>query len=160
MQQIPFDDYGRSKLLGEVYSFPHTTIRTSFIGFPDPKGRGLLHWASQQNNIIGYDKVMWNGMTNLELATFILYELLQTNRNKGRVLHLSTEIISKYDLLAIACAVFGWNVPIEKESIISSTPHAENKTLNNKCEYCGSIVTQLLKLKELYDYNSNDNILS
>ena len=56
-QVSPSDSYGLSKALGEITEFPHLTIRTSFVGLPDPKGRGLLAWAANEKVVTGYGKV-------------------------------------------------------------------------------------------------------
>lgn len=91
--------YGRSKLLGEVVDSKNLTLRTSIIG-PELKrnGIGLYHWfMQQQNDIAGYDKVIWSGVTTLQLAKVIEEdaELQQTG-----LYHLSNnQQISKYELL-------------------------------------------------------------
>lgn len=68
------DIYGRTKALGEIMTQPHLTIRTSIIG-PELKsnGEGLLHWflTTKESNIQGYKRVMWSGVTTLELARAI-----------------------------------------------------------------------------------------
>ena len=124
-QVDPNDLYGISKVLGEVEIAD--IIRTSFVGLPDSKEHGLLAWASSQRHIIGYDKVLWNGVTTKELVEVI-------SNWKGWedvVYHVhSAETISKHDLLYTAKEIFGWNMPIVKESEITNHPHIENRTLN------------------------------
>ena len=60
----PEDLYGRSKLLGEVVTAPHLTVRTSFIGFEPRTQRGLLAWfLAQEGSIRGFRKAIWSGLT-------------------------------------------------------------------------------------------------
>ena len=90
--------YDRSKALGEVRDDQNLTFRNSIIG-PDisSDGIGLFNWfMAQKNEINGYTKSIWSGVTTLTLAKAIeratevglngLYQL--SNNNK----------ISKYDL--------------------------------------------------------------
>ncbi|WP_409341798.1 SDR family oxidoreductase [Paenibacillus sp. MBLB4367] len=62
--------YARSKAMGEVRSPLHLTIRTSIIG-PEIRdnGIGLFAWFMKQKGVVkGYTRVMWNGVTTLQLA--------------------------------------------------------------------------------------------
>jgi dTDP-4-dehydrorhamnose reductase len=114
----PKDDYGMSKYLGEITRRPHLTIRTSFVGLPDPNGRGLLAWAEGQENIRGYRHYSWNGLTTVELAKQIM-EFYVPSKVSGLV-HLFAETISKFELLTTAQEVFGWDkiiTPVDKPEV-------------------------------------------
>ncbi|MFJ7938824.1 dTDP-4-dehydrorhamnose reductase family protein [Peribacillus sp. NPDC096622] len=98
--------YGQSKHLGEIISQKHLTIRTSIIG-PELKedGIGLFLWfMKQKGEIKGYEKVLWNGVTTLELAKAI--EVLIENKVTG-LYHLGCENkVSKYNLLKLIKRTF------------------------------------------------------
>lgn len=121
----PKDIYGISKYLGESVCQKSTiTIRTSFVGFPDPKGHSLLGWFSRQTEpVFGYEKVMWNGVTTLELSHKI-NTILQEGLASG-LYHLVSTPISKYDLLVITNVVFGWNKEIFPNDVL-----VEDRTLD------------------------------
>lgn len=147
----PTDIYGMSKVLGEVTEFPHLTVRSSFIGYPDNRGHGLLAWAADNKRVIGYDQVIWNGLTALELATILMEKIVPDPARTGLV-HVHGETLSKYDVLVQAKAIFGWDVEIVKESEVTHTPHTADKTL---CTGYGivslkSMQQQLLEMKELW----------
>ncbi|MET1179237.1 SDR family oxidoreductase [Peribacillus simplex] len=93
--------YGQSKHLGEIKTEKHLTIRTSIIG-PELKedGIGLFLWfMKQKGEIKGFEKVLWNGVTTLELAKAI--EAMIKNNVTG-LYHLGSEDkLSKYTLLKI-----------------------------------------------------------
>jgi dTDP-4-dehydrorhamnose reductase len=113
--------YALSKRMGEVRTYPHLTIRTSFVGLPDPKCNGLLHWFSQQKRVDGYKNVLWNGLTTVELSHKIM-TLLKSN--KRGVLHVfGKETISKYDLLCTVRDVYGWDIEINpvEEPVLNKT---------------------------------------
>ena len=66
--------YDRTKALGEINDNKNLTLRNSIIG-PDlnKEGIGLFNWFAQQRGVIyGYENVLWNGITTLELAKAIL----------------------------------------------------------------------------------------
>jgi len=93
--------YGLGKFLGEINEKPHLTIRTSIVG-PEIKfdGRGLMHWVFMQDGEIkGYDKVLWGGVTTLELSKVIYHCIIN---NIYGLFHVTNgEKISKYELLKI-----------------------------------------------------------
>lgn len=95
------DVYGRSKALGEINDSTHLTLRTSIVG-PELKmnGEGLFHWfMHQQNEINGFKKSFWGGVTTVELSNVIAYCL--ENEIVGLIHITNGERISKYDLLKV-----------------------------------------------------------
>lgn len=98
--------YGRSKALGEIINDKDLTIRTSIIG-PDlhKSGEGLFNWFYRQSgNISGFSKVMWQGVTTIELAKHIEEAI---NQNITGVCHLvPMRHISKYTLLELCKETF------------------------------------------------------
>lgn len=93
--------YGRSKALGEVIDEKNLTIRTSIVG-PELKqnGIGLFHWFMlQQDEVYGYQKVMWSGVTTLQLAKAI--EQDSKTPQTGLYHLVNNQDISKHDLLVL-----------------------------------------------------------
>lgn len=121
--------YGMSKYLGEITEYPHLTVRVSFVGYPDPKGRGLLAWASKEKVVTGYDKVLWNGLTTVEFARMLVETIIPMRLSD--VIHVYGETISKYDLLKTAKHVFDFDYQLIKESEVTETPHVSDKTLTS-----------------------------
>ncbi|UOE62884.1 SDR family oxidoreductase [Priestia filamentosa] len=101
--------YAQSKQLGEIVNDQHLTIRTSIIG-PELKedGIGLFLWfMNQSGEIKGYEKVLWNGVTTLQLAKAI--EEMIKNNITG-LYHLgSSKKVSKYELLMLIKDTFQKN---------------------------------------------------
>ncbi|HUC94100.1 MAG TPA: SDR family oxidoreductase [Paenibacillus sp.] len=99
--------YARSKALGEVTDPRHLTIRTSIVG-PEirPAGIGLLYWFMRQKGPVkGYARVMWNGVTTLELAKAVEYAA--ANPQVGGLVHLTApQPVSKLELLRLFAEVF------------------------------------------------------
>lgn len=93
--------YDRTKALGELVDQKNITLRNSIIG-PDinPKGMGLMNWFLQQNSDVkGYTKVMWTGMTTLQLAK-VIEKCVQQNIT-GLYNMVPDKNISKYELLIL-----------------------------------------------------------
>lgn len=95
----PIDLYGRSKLLGEVINDNSTTIRTSIIGHEYKSKNGLLEWIlSSKNDVNGYKNAIFSGLTTLELSK-IIYKYFILNNNLKGLFHVTSNPISKNDLL-------------------------------------------------------------
>jgi dTDP-4-dehydrorhamnose reductase len=93
--------YAQSKVLGEVTYGNHLTFRTSLVG-PELKdnGIGLFHWFMQQKGVIqGYNKVIWTGITTLELAKAI-HKAIQEDL-VGLYHLVNNQKITKYQLLQL-----------------------------------------------------------
>ncbi|BBH18701.1 NAD(P)-dependent oxidoreductase [Paenibacillus baekrokdamisoli] len=109
--------YARSKALGEIIDKRHLTIRTSIIG-PEIRshGIGLLHWFLHQDGpISGYSRVLWNGVTTLELAKAITYAIAKPE--VWGIIHLTAgETITKLELLSLFRDIF-------KRDMVSITPN-------------------------------------
>ena len=101
------DLYGRTKFLGEV-AYPGTiTLRTSIIGRELKTRFGLVEWFLSQKEILrGYRRAIYTGLTTDELSRVILnYVIPRTDLNG--IYHVSSEPISKYDLLVLMKNAFG-----------------------------------------------------
>ena len=147
----PPDLYAMSKYLGEVTEYPHLTVRTSFVGYPDPKGRGLLAWAAQQSQVVGYDKYMWNGLTATELARVLMEVVIPLKLSN--IIHLFGPTLSKYDLLQQAKEVYQWSYHLVKESDVEENPHQKNMTLMSELpdiQTKKSFQQQLEEMRELW----------
>jgi dTDP-4-dehydrorhamnose reductase len=116
------DIYARTKILGEINNNKDLTVRTSIIG-PELKanGSGLFHWFMKQTEPVkGYSKVIWSGVTTLQLAKCM--DIMIENNLNGLYNLTSKKPINKYELLKIINLVFERNIPIENY----------NKPVNNK----------------------------
>jgi dTDP-4-dehydrorhamnose reductase len=107
--------YGKSKALGEVNNEKNLTFRTSIVG-PDinPNGAGLFQWfMKQEGEIKGFSKVIWTGVTTLELAKAIEKSF---DLNITGLYHLvNNQKINKYDLLVLFKKYMGKDIVIEKD---------------------------------------------
>lgn len=107
------DLYGRTKFLGEV-SYPHcVTLRTSIIGH-ELKGKyGLIEWfLAQQGKVRGFTKAVYSGFPTIEMAK-IISDVVIPNPKLTGMYHVSTEPISKYDLLKLVAKKYGKQIEIE-----------------------------------------------
>ena len=109
------DLYGLSKSLGEIDDETNLTIRTSIIG-PEIKknGEGLFHWfMNQQKDINGYKSNYWSGITTVELAKFILWEI--ENPQTGLIQLTNGQAISKFDLLQATSNIYNKKINIHSD---------------------------------------------
>ena len=112
--------YGRSKALGEVTNDNSLTLRTSIVG-PDenPNGIGLFQWfMNQERETGGYTKVIWTGVTTIELAKCIDISIKENIVGLNHV--VNNDFISKYDLLKLFKKYFGKDIDIkENDKVVS-----------------------------------------
>jgi dTDP-4-dehydrorhamnose reductase len=95
------DLYGRSKLLGEVEN-PHLTLRTSIIGREIRTSHGLVEWflGEERTRLPGYTKAIFSGLPTAVFAQ-IIAEVVEKHIGLAGLYHVSSEPISKYDLLLL-----------------------------------------------------------
>ena len=112
------DLYGRSKFLGEVAYPPHSlTLRTSIIGRELKTHLGLIEWFLSQKDgdtIHGYKRAIFTGFTTDELSRIIMNYIIPNPELTG-LYHVSSDPISKYDLLQMANQSFGRRINILPE---------------------------------------------
>ena len=108
------DLYGRSKFLGEVAYPPHcVTLRTSIIGH-ELKGKlGLIEWfLAQKGEVNGFTHAIYSGFPTVELA-HIITDYILPNKDLSGVYHVSSDPISKYDLLSLVAKRYAKQIKIE-----------------------------------------------
>lgn len=106
------DLYGRCKSLGEV-SYPHClTLRTSIIGHELCSRLGLIEWfLAQHDAIYGYTRHIFSGLPTIVLAQVIDVFILPQSNLSG-IYNLSSQPISKYDLLKLVAQQYGKDIDI------------------------------------------------
>jgi dTDP-4-dehydrorhamnose reductase len=122
------DLYGQTKLLGETYQ-PHTvTLRTSIIGRELARKAGLLEWfLSQRGSVQGFTQAIYTGFTTLEMAR-IVEKLVTQHPEASGVWHVSSDRISKYELLCVVRKHF----KLETEIIPSSSFACDRSLLSER----------------------------
>lgn len=145
--------YAQSKQGGEIISDRHLTIRTSIIG-PELKenGIGLFLWFTKQTGKIkGYEKVLWNGVTTLELAKAI--EEMIKNDITG-LYHLNADKkISKYALLKLIQEIYEKK---DVEIIPDATIKLDRTIKNTRTDFKYPVPSYQEMLLELRDWMKNE----
>lgn len=140
--------YGRTKALGEVNNNRNLTIRTSIVG-PDinENGIGLFHWFMKQlGEVNGFTKVIWSGVTTLELAKAMkeAYEQELT----GLYLLVNNETISKFDLISLFKKYMNKDIKINEYS-----EKEENKSLKcTRTDFNYSVPSYETMVKEMCEF--------
>ena len=95
------DTYAKTKGLGEIINSKHLTLRTSVVG-PELKSDGeeLFHWfMSQSEEINGFTKAIWSGVTTLMLARVVDWAI--EYKVTGLYHVTNNKSIDKYSLLSL-----------------------------------------------------------
>jgi dTDP-4-dehydrorhamnose reductase len=107
------DLYGRTKYLGEVEYSHCITLRTSIIGHELKGKRGLVEWfLSQDRQIRGFTNAIYTGFPTVEMAR-IVSEFVIPNPHLEGLYHVSSEPISKYELLKLIARKYSKQIEIE-----------------------------------------------
>ena len=146
--------YDRTKALGEVIDQKNITFRNSIIG-PDMKveGIGLFNWfMKQKNEIKGFRKAIWTGVTTLTLAK-AMESALQSNLT-GLYNLVNNQSISKYDLLQL----FNIHFRDSSVTIIEDNDFVLDKTLlNNRNDFSFKVPSyeqMIFEMKEWIDLHA------
>ena len=113
------DLYGRTKALGEICDASSLTLRLSFIGRELCAGTELLEWLLAQNHktIKGYGQALYSGVSTVHLAT-VVGDIIEKFPQLTGLYHVAANVISKYDLLILACTAFGLDVKISRDDSV------------------------------------------
>lgn len=147
--------YAITKSLGEVRRPGHVTIRTSIIG-PEIRqgGIGLMEWfLAQSGQVSGYKKVMWNGVTTLELAKVV--DIMLDSTVSGLIHLAHPQPLSKYELLQYIKTAFHK----ENVEIIPDEQQIQDRTLvNTRADVNVMLPSYPDMLKELADWMKQSEI--
>jgi dTDP-4-dehydrorhamnose reductase len=107
------DLYGLTKYLGEVHAARALTLRTSIIGSELERSTGLLEWFAAQDGgrVNGYTRAIFSGLTTRALARVISWIITEHPQLNG-LYHVSSEPLSKYELLQALRGVLGVDIEI------------------------------------------------
>jgi len=142
--------YGRSKALGEIDNDSNITLRTSIVG-PDmnTNGTGLFQWfMSQEGRTNGFDKVIWTGVTTIELAKAI--EKAIENNLTGIRHVVNNQTVDKYSLLELFKKHFNKDIELDKKS-----DYVSNKSLVRTTDFDFNVPSYDDMVKEMSEWVSN-----
>jgi len=106
------DIYGKSKFLGEVINSNAITLRTSIIGHELNTCHSLLDWfLSQKNEVKGFRRSIFSGLPTVEIAR-VINELILPNTGLNGLFHVSSNPISKFDLLSLIATQYNKEIDI------------------------------------------------
>ncbi len=116
----PEDLYGRSKLLGEVSGEGALTIRSSIIGRELATSNGLVEWflAQRGKAVPGYRRAIYSGFTTIAMAR-IIADIIDGQPGLSGVWHVSSDPISKYDLLRLLRGAYGVEVEVVPDTAVA-----------------------------------------
>lgn len=110
------DLYGKTKYLGEVTTANALTLRTSIIGREISHFKSLLEWFLGQKHmkIMGYTRAFYSGVTTNYMAELVGRIIREQPRLAG-LHHVSSSIITKYELLLLLRQAFAMDVEISPD---------------------------------------------
>ncbi len=150
----PQDDYGKSKLMGELTDEHTLTIRTSFIGLDPLHHRGLLEWVleNEETTIKGYTNQLWTGCTTLQVAIFCSWLIRDANweeiRKRSPILHfVPLGPVTKFTIIKTFLSLLHKKTDVVEITGLPITRSLQTKFLDGE-------------LKEMYTNKLKDALLS
>jgi dTDP-4-dehydrorhamnose reductase len=110
------DLYGRTKALGEITGDGALTLRTSMIGREVRQRTELLEWflAQEGKRIKGFRQALYTGVSTRFMAG-VVGEIIERFPGLSGLYQVTSEVITKYDLLLLAREAFGLDVEIDPD---------------------------------------------
>ena len=106
------DLYGRTKYLGEMSYANTVTLRTSIIGHELGSRFSLIEWfLAQTESVRGYSKAIFSGLPTIEIAR-VIRDFVIENPDLSGTYHLSSDAISKNDLLTMVAKIYGKQISV------------------------------------------------
>lgn len=108
------DLYGKTKYLGEVSGMSNAlTLRTSIIGRELSQFKSLLEWflAQEGNTVRGFTRHFYSGVTTNYMST-VVADVLERFPNLSGLYQVTSDTITKHDLLLLLRDAFGMDVEI------------------------------------------------
>jgi dTDP-4-dehydrorhamnose reductase len=143
--------YGLQKAAGEINTPQHLVVRTSFIGLPDPPGRGLLAYLKRNANrrINGWRACLWNGLTTYTLGKLLLD--FAYDRNMNGFWHIFGETVNKYELLTMANEIYNFGCSINP--VLDPISYRTLATVRTKLAFdIPPIYDQIVEMRQRHYY--------
>ena len=151
------DYYGKTKALGEVSGNQALTLRGSMIGQELENHTELLEWLLSQKDkrIKGFSNVIYSGITTIQMAIYV-EQIVKNFPSLTGLYQISSNPISKYDLLCLINETFGIGATIEEEKNYFSNKHLSSEKFFNITGFNSPKWDSLiLELKKDSDQNKN-----
>ncbi len=130
------DLYGRTKFLGEVAGPACSTIRTSMIGRSLTPGPGLIDWffGKRGRTVQGYAKAVFSGLTTFALG-HVIADILERHPDLNGLWHVSSDPISKHDVLKLVNDAFGLGITLQRETTFTCDRSLDSTRWRRKTGY-------------------------
>lgn len=128
--------YAASKFLGEVKNNNSLTIRTSIIGHQLNNKNSLVEWflSYRGETVNGYSNVIYSGLPTTEISK-IIHEKIIPNVNLKGIINISSNPISKFELLKKIKKYYNKKVKINIDNSAISNRSLDSNLFNNKTGY-------------------------
>ncbi len=150
------DLYGQSKRWGEVYGKNCLTLRTSIIGHELGTAHSLLEWflSNRGGKVKGFSHAIYSGFPTVVFADIIRH-LIVSQPSLNGLFHVSSEPISKLELLRLIDKAYDANITIEPSDEVRIDRSLDStrfrKTANFEPESWPEMIRRMRDNAKIYD---------
>ncbi|MBC7458547.1 MAG: SDR family oxidoreductase [Bdellovibrionaceae bacterium] len=143
------DTYGRTKAAGEVTGDGILTLRGSQLGSEVFFKTELFEWALMQRNstIKGFTGAIYSGVTTNVMAELV-HQIIGSEKRISGLYQVSSEPISKFELLNKINSVFKLQMSVIAEEIYATTKVLRSEKINSqmgfRCPSWDDMISNLL----------------
>ena len=141
------DLYGKSKSLGEVVEGNCLTIRTSIVGRELFTRNSLVEWFlnNRGGRVKGFTKAIFTGFPTIVLAE-IIADIIEKHSNLRGLYHVSSDKISKFDLLQLINDAMNVGVEIEADNELAINRSLDSRRFRNATGFVTKNWPEMIKL--------------
>jgi dTDP-4-dehydrorhamnose reductase len=144
------DQYGLSKFLGESEGDNSVILRLSIIGHDLLAKKNIIDWfLSQKDSVEGFENAIFSGLPTNVVGDIILRHIIPNQDIRG-VYHLSSNPISKFDLLSLVKNAYGSNTEIKRSGRICHNFSLDSSRFTSETGYISEEWAELIEMMRAF----------
>ena len=144
------DQYGLSKFLGESEGDNSVILRLSIIGHDLLEKKNIIDWfLSQKDSVEGFENAIFSGLPTNVVGEIILRHIIPNQDIRG-VYHLSSNPISKFDLLSLVKNAYGSKTEIKRSGRVCHDFSLDSTKFKCETGYTSEEWVDLIEMMQIF----------
>lgn len=139
------DQYGVSKFLGESEGGNSVILRLSIIGHDLLEKKNIVDWfLSQSGSVEGFENAIFSGLPTNVVGEVILQYIIPNQEIRG-IYHLSSNPISKFELLSLVKKAYGSSIEIKRSGRVCHNFSLDSSRFTRETGYISDEWSELIE---------------